>query len=83
MCALRPATPEDLAETVRLVEKTGQRILASVVDTRDLDALKTAVDAGVTELGRLDVIVANAGISAPQAWDKISADDFATSWRST
>ena len=70
------ATPEDLAETVRLVEKTGQRILASVVDTRDLDALKTAVDAGVTELGRLDVIVANAGISAPQAWDKISADDF-------
>ena len=71
-----PATPEDLAETVRLVEKTGQRIVASAVDTRDLDALKTAVDAGVAELGRLDVIVANAGISAPQAWDEISSDDF-------
>ena len=78
VCALPPcvpydhATPEDLAETVRLVEKTGQRILASVVDTRDLDALKTAVDAGVTELGRLDVIVANAGICVPKPWDQVT-----------
>ena len=35
-----PATPEDLDETVALVEATGQRILASVVDTRDLDGLQ-------------------------------------------
>ncbi|MBI3213047.1 MAG: mycofactocin-coupled SDR family oxidoreductase [Mycobacterium sp.] len=71
-----PATPDDLAETVRLVEKTGRRILASVVDTRDHDALKTAVDAGVAELGRLDIIVANAGVAAPQIWNEISPKDF-------
>jgi len=71
-----PATPEDLDETVALVEATGQRILASVVDTRDLDGLREAVDDGVAALGRLDVIVANAGVAAPQAWDAITAADF-------
>jgi SDR family mycofactocin-dependent oxidoreductase len=71
-----PATADDLAETVDLVEKTGRRIIASVVDTRDHDGLRDAVDSGVAELGRLDVIVANAGVSAPQAWDAISPDDF-------
>jgi SDR family mycofactocin-dependent oxidoreductase len=70
------ATPEDLAETVRLVEATGRRMLASVADVRDLGALQEIVDAGVAELGRLDVIVANAGVSAPQAWDAISPNDF-------
>ena len=71
-----PATPDDLAETVRLVEATGRRILASTVDTRDADGLNQAVEAGVAELGRLDVIVANAGVTAPQAWDSISPKDF-------
>ena len=61
---------------MRLVEETGRRILASVVDTRDLDGLRDAVDAGVAELGRLDIIVANAGIRAPQAWNDITARDF-------
>lgn len=70
------ATPEDLDETVALVEATGRRILSSVVDTRDHDALRETVDAGVAELGRLDVIVANAGITAPQAWDTITPADF-------
>lgn len=60
------ATPEDLAETARLVEATGRRILTSVVDVRDTGGLRHAVDEGVAALGRLDVIVANAGISAPQ-----------------
>jgi SDR family mycofactocin-dependent oxidoreductase len=70
------ATPDDLTETVRLVEATGRRILASVVDTRDLDGLRAAVDDGVARMGRLDIIVANAGVSAPQAWDHITAEDF-------
>uniref|UniRef100_A0A5Q5CEB9 Short-chain dehydrogenase/reductase SDR n=1 Tax=Mycobacterium sp. (strain JLS) TaxID=164757 RepID=A0A5Q5CEB9_MYCSJ len=70
------STPEDLAETVSLVEATGRRILASVVDTREHDALRETVDAGVAELGRLDVIVANAGITAPQAWNAITPADF-------
>jgi (+)-trans-carveol dehydrogenase len=56
------STPEDLAETVERVEKLGRRIIASEVDVRDYDALAAAVDAGVQELGRLDITVANAGI---------------------
>jgi SDR family mycofactocin-dependent oxidoreductase len=71
-----PARPEDLEETVRLVEATGRRIIAAVVDTRDYQGLCEAVDAGVATLGRLDVIVANAGVSAPQAWNEITPDSF-------
>ncbi|MDG4664595.1 mycofactocin-coupled SDR family oxidoreductase [Mycobacterium sp. 236(2023)] len=71
-----PATPDDLAETVKLVEATGRRILASAVDTRDCDGLNAAVATGVAELGRLDVIVANAGVAAPQVWDQIRPEDF-------
>jgi SDR family mycofactocin-dependent oxidoreductase len=71
------ATPDDLAETVRLVEATGRQIRAAVVDTRDLDGLRTAVDAGVAVFGRLDVIVANAGISAPAPWNEITSESFA------
>ena len=70
------ATPEDLAETVRLVEATGRRILASAVDTRDIEGLRKAVDDGVAAYGRLDIIVANAGISAPGTWDAITPEDF-------
>lgn len=71
-----PSTPEDLAETVRLVEATGRRIRAAAVDTRDYESLRTAVDEGVAELGRLDIIVANAGIAAPQAWNDITPESF-------
>jgi len=56
------STEQDLAETVRLAEKTGVTVLASVADTRDVDALKEVVDDGVTQLGRLDIAIANAGI---------------------
>jgi SDR family mycofactocin-dependent oxidoreductase len=71
-----PATQEDLDETARLVEDTGRRIVTSAVDTRDLDGMCEAVDAGVAEFGRLDVIVANAGISAPAAWNAITPEAF-------
>jgi SDR family mycofactocin-dependent oxidoreductase len=71
-----PATEQDLAETVRLVEETNRRILASAVDIRDFDGLQRAVADGVAELGRLDIIVANAGISAPQAWNDITPESF-------
>ncbi|MEB3019617.1 mycofactocin-coupled SDR family oxidoreductase [[Mycobacterium] crassicus] len=71
-----PATPEDLAETVRLVEATGRRIISSVVDTRDYNGLREAVADGVAALGRLDIIVANAGVAAPQAWDAITPENF-------
>ena len=61
------ATPEDLAETVALVEKLDRRIVAAEVDVRDQAALSAAVDRGVQELGRLDIVLANAGILASPA----------------
>lgn len=57
------STPADLDETARLVEKAGGRVVTRKADTRDRAALQTAIDEGVVELGKLDVIVANAGIS--------------------
>ncbi|MBU9764642.1 NAD(P)-dependent oxidoreductase [Mycobacterium sp. TNTM28] len=66
------ATPEDLAATVKLVEETGRRIVARHADVRDEDALRAALQAGVDSLGRLDIVVANAGIapmqSGPDGW---------------
>lgn len=56
------ATPEDLDETVNLVEKTGRRIVAEQGDVRDFGRLQAAVAHGVAELGRLDFVLANAGI---------------------
>jgi SDR family mycofactocin-dependent oxidoreductase len=57
-----PATEEDLAETAALVEKAGRRVVTRKVDVRDYDALKSALDEGVAELGRLDIVCANAGV---------------------
>jgi len=56
------STPEDLAETVRLVEGLDRRIIASKADVRERNQLRDALSAGVAELGHLDVVVANAGI---------------------
>ena len=58
-----PASPEDLAETARMARASGRRIVTAEVDVRDFDGLKSAVDDGVEQLGRLDIIVANAGIA--------------------
>jgi SDR family mycofactocin-dependent oxidoreductase len=61
------ATPDDLAATVKLVEDTGARIVARRGDVRDLTSLGAALQAGLDELGRLDIVVANAGIAPMQA----------------
>ncbi len=56
------ATPEDLAETVRLVEALDRRIIARQADARDSETVTALLGDGVAELGRLDIVVANAGI---------------------
>jgi SDR family mycofactocin-dependent oxidoreductase len=58
------ASREDLEETRALIEKFGRRALLEVADVRDYDAVKRVVDNGVTELGRLDIVLANAGVMA-------------------
>src|SRR5882757_2140270 len=59
----QPSTPDDLAATVKLVEETGRRIVASEADVRDYAALEKAIADGVTQLGRLDIVAAKAGIA--------------------
>lgn len=56
------ASPEDLDETVKLVEEAGGKILARTADIRNLPALTAVVDEGVDLFGRLDIILANAGV---------------------
>ncbi len=61
------ATADDLAATVKLVEDTGARIVAHQADVRDQESLRTALQAGLDEFGRLDIVVANAGIAPMEA----------------
>jgi SDR family mycofactocin-dependent oxidoreductase len=57
-----PATEEDLAETVRQVEALDRRIVAAKADVRDTAALQAALDDGIAQLGRVDIVLANAGV---------------------
>ena len=68
------ATPEDLEETAQFVEKTGRKAVIAQADVRDAAQLKAALEAGLAELGKLDIVVAQAGVAAMkgqppmQAW---------------
>jgi (+)-trans-carveol dehydrogenase len=82
------ATPEDLAQTVKEVETLDRRIVATDVDVRDYDALKQALDDGVAQLGRLDIVSANAGIVSygrveelpEQTWRDVIDVDLTGEW---
>ncbi|HEX3513724.1 MAG TPA: mycofactocin-coupled SDR family oxidoreductase [Trebonia sp.] len=82
-------TAEDLALTVKAVEALDRRIVASTADVRDYAALKEALDEGVAQLGRLDIVSANAGIfsSAPaadlteEAWGQMIDVNLSGVWR--
>ncbi|WP_182377751.1 mycofactocin-coupled SDR family oxidoreductase [Nocardioides sp. WS12] len=56
------ATPDDMAETVKLVEELGRRIVPLEIDVRDFAALKAGVDDAVAVLGRLDIVAVNHGV---------------------
>lgn len=83
------ATPEDLAETVRLVEAEGRTALARVVDIRDDAALKALVADAVARFGRLDVVVANAGVLSwgrlwelsDEQWNAVIDTNLTGTWR--
>lgn len=71
------ATEEDLAKTVEAVEALDRRIIATKADVRNFGQLKAAVDDGVAQLGRLDIVVANAGIfTSPDTAENISEEIF-------
>lgn len=70
------ATPEDLAQTVKDVEALDRRIVAIEADVRDYGALKAAVDDGVAQLGRLDIVSANAGIAGFGAVDELTDEEW-------
>ena len=84
------STPADLLETAALVEAAGRRCVAGVADIRDRDTLASVVDAGVEALGRLDIVVANAGVAgfAPdgtcglplQAWQDMIDINLTGTW---
>jgi SDR family mycofactocin-dependent oxidoreductase len=70
------STPDNLAETVKLVEKQGQRIMAREADVRDLAALEAIVAEGVAEFGGIDIVSANAGICTTGAAWEISEEQW-------
>lgn len=76
------ARPEDLAETARLVQKTGRRALMIEADVRDAEKMGEAVRAGIAEFGKLDIVVAQAGIAGmkgepkDQAWCDVIATNL-------
>jgi len=69
-------TADELAETVEMVEKLDRRIISAVADVRDSAALVAAVAEGVSSLGRLDIVCANAGVNAGSAPAHLMADDI-------
>ncbi|MFR9805109.1 mycofactocin-coupled SDR family oxidoreductase [Pseudonocardia sp. RS010] len=81
---------EELAETAADIEKLDRRVVTAEVDVRDAAALKAALDSGVTELGRLDIVAANAGIAAnavpaheitEDAWEQMLSINLTGVWK--
>lgn len=70
------STPDDLAETVRLVEDAGGRAKAERVDVRDYDQMDDLVDRIGRDFGRLDVLIANAGVCAFEPVESMSPEQW-------
>jgi SDR family mycofactocin-dependent oxidoreductase len=74
------ASREELDETISLVEQAGGKMLGAIADVRDFHQVKSAMDAGVEHFGRLDIVLANAGI-APVAFRELSIEEELDRWR--
>jgi SDR family mycofactocin-dependent oxidoreductase len=74
------ASRSELDETVALVEAEGGKMLGTVADVRDFYQVKSAVDAGVEQFGRLDIVLANAGI-APVAFRELTIEEELEQWK--
>jgi SDR family mycofactocin-dependent oxidoreductase len=82
-------TAAELQETVAAVEALDRRIFAGAADVRSMDELQRVLDEGVAEMGRLDVVCANAGIStqgiswelSEQEWDETIEVNLSGVWR--
>jgi SDR family mycofactocin-dependent oxidoreductase len=70
----RMGTAEGLADTAQLVKACDRRVVTKIADVRDRGRLAAAVDDAVAELGRLDAVVANAGICTAQSWDEVTPE---------
>jgi SDR family mycofactocin-dependent oxidoreductase len=70
------STEDDLAETVRQVEALDRRCIAAKVDVRDLHGLTTLAERAMDELGRIDIVLGNAGISSPVPTLEMSSDTW-------
>lgn len=84
------ATPDDLAETVRRCEALGRRVVATTCDVRDQEQIDAAVALGLRELGRIDTLINNAGVSSPigsalelteAQWQVVLDIDLSGVWR--
>jgi SDR family mycofactocin-dependent oxidoreductase len=74
------ASRAELDETIALVEQAGGKMVGTVADVRDFHQVKSAIDAGVAHFGRLDIVLANAGI-APVAFRELSIEEELEQWR--
>jgi len=70
------ATPDDMAETVKQIEALDRRIVATKADVRDFAAVKGALDEGVAQLGKLDIVSANAGIFSFGTMEELTDEEW-------
>lgn len=88
-CPVPQASPEDLQETIRLVEGLDRRIVAEQADVRDFAAVQRVVEKGVAEFGQIDVVASNAGIFGhigpfweipEKSWEEVIGTNLIGAW---
>src|SRR5258707_13734546 len=77
------ATPDDLSETERSVKEIGRRVVAKIADVRERHELREAVEAGLADLGKIDIVQVKAGISPMGLGPTFAAPSFARRERRT